>query len=50
MALQKTIEQADLDGNPILATLDAVLGDVVSIFHPEDPTEQVIIEDTGDGQ
>ena len=35
MALQKNLTQEDIDANPILSKLQAVEGDVVSIYHPD---------------
>lgn len=35
MALQRTITEADMAANPILAELQGVVGDVCSIVHDE---------------
>lgn len=37
MALQRTITEADMAANPILAELQAVVGDVCAIGHEESP-------------
>jgi phage tail protein X len=37
--MDKVIEQADLDANPILATLGAVVGDTVAITKAETSQE-----------
>ena len=41
MSLQRNLTQADLDANPILPELQGVVGDIVSIYHPDQDVELV---------
>jgi hypothetical protein len=35
MPLQRNLTQTDFDANPILVELEGVIGDVVSVYHPD---------------